>query len=369
MFKFTNYVLIAFFNVLLVSGLAGCGGNSESDSSNNQPQKVSYDSVVSFGDSLSDAGAYKVGIINNTLEGGLFTVNGINEAPGSDPVPSYTWAQLVSAATVGKVSCAARTGGFGVAITNMTDCTNFAQGGARITNASGIGRIPFGLGALTEPIVTQVTNYLNRTSTGRFSGNELITVQGGANEIFVIDDIDRLIANQGTKGSDNAIASMVKSATELSAIVKDMISKGAKHVVVTNLPDISLTPFAFKTNNDTRTLLLAMTKAFNQKLKEDLAGVGNVLYIDVFTENQKQMANPGQFGLSNVKDTACNMNFIINPLVLVNKQGSSLACNRGTMIAGDTSRYLFADTVHPTPYGHKLISQLVIKELVLAGWM
>lgn len=353
--------LIAVF----FSGLTGCGGDSGGDSGGVQPRKISYESVVSFGDSLSDPGAYKVGVIN-TLGGGLFTVNGINEEPGSAHVPSYTWAQLISAETVGKVSCAARTGGFGVSITDFAGCTNFAQGGARITNAKGVGYIPFGLGPLTEPIVTQVANYLRRTSTGRFSGKELITVQGGANEIFVIDDIDRLISNQGT---DSAIAGMVTSATELSAIVKDMISKGAKNVVVTNLPDVSRTPFALNKNNDTQKLLLAMTKAFNEKLKADLVGVGNVLFIDVFTENQKQMATPSQFGLSNVKDTACNLNFIINPLVLVNKQGSSLACNTGTLIAGDTSRYLFADTVHPTPYGHKLISQLVIKELVVSGWL
>jgi phospholipase/lecithinase/hemolysin len=25
--------------------------------------------------------------------------------------------------------------------------------------------------------------------------------------------------------------------------------------------------------------------------------------------------------------------------------------------------------VHPTPYGHKLLAQLVTKELVLAGWL
>jgi phospholipase/lecithinase/hemolysin len=52
-----------------------------------------------------------------------------------------------------------------------------------------------------------------------------------------------------------------------------------------------------------------------------------------------------------------------------NPSGSSLFCNPSNVIAGDTSRYLFADGVHPTPYGHKLFAQFVNKELVLAGWL
>jgi len=127
--KFTRYGLAAGLATVLAWGLAGCGGKSDG----NQSAKISYTSVVSFGDSLSDPGAYKVGLIDS-VGGGLFTVNGITGAVGSEPVPSYTWAQLVSATAVGKVSCAARTGGFGVAITSVSGCTNYAQGGARVTN-------------------------------------------------------------------------------------------------------------------------------------------------------------------------------------------------------------------------------------------
>mgnify|MGYP006202613295 CR=1 FL=1 len=159
----------------LVLGLTGCGGQNEA----HQTPKVAYASVVSFGDSLSDPGAYQVGQVAQ-LGGGLFTVNGIVGAAGSEPVPSYTWAQLVSASVTGQVSCAARTGGFGVPVTNNTACTNYAQGGSRVTDPNGTGHAN---GALTEPIVTQVANYLSRNN-GVFTGNELVTVQGGANELF-----------------------------------------------------------------------------------------------------------------------------------------------------------------------------------------
>ncbi len=87
----------------------------------------------------------------------MFTVNGIAGAVGADPVPSYTWAQLVSAAAIGQVSCAARDGGFGVAVITKAGCTNYAQGGSRVTLPMGPGNtVGAGdySGALTEPVVT-----------------------------------------------------------------------------------------------------------------------------------------------------------------------------------------------------------------------
>jgi outer membrane lipase/esterase len=466
---FQRYGLAAALTALLALGLSGCGGQSNG----NQAPKITYSSVLSFGDSLSDAGTYKVGSIA-AAGGGLFTVNGITGLPGEDPVPSYTWAQLVSAATVGQVSCAARTGGFGTPTASMAVCTNYAQGGSRVSNPMGTRNNGFttvsgasvGIGALTEPIVTQVANYLATMDTGRFKGSELITVQGGSNDLFaqaeiltkaataqgssvaastfnttlvgllaqgtpnpatagqaiglamateaarVGSDANSIIreaisaavragntsvatpAGSGpviaaaqsaatiagktaasqyaaTTGAGIALSGMVTAATELSDLVKYMVSKGAKHIVVTNLPDVSQTPYALDTiavtggvtDNSTQQLALAMTNAFNNKLQADLAGIGNVLFVDVFTENQKQINNPSQFSLTNVRNVACSSTDANNPT------GSALLCKPSNLIAGDTSRFLFADNVHPTPYGHKLLAQLIVKELVLAGWL
>jgi phospholipase/lecithinase/hemolysin len=458
-----RYGLAASLATLLALGMAGCGGSKEASMS----PKVVYSSVVSFGDSLSDPGAYKVGNIA-ALGGGLFTVNGITGAIGSDPTPSYTWEQLVSAAAIGKTSCAARMG-FGGPATPVLGCTNYAQGGSRITDPAGTNKDK---GALTEPIVLQVNNHLGTTSNGLFTGNELVTVQGGANELFyqatvleaaakaegarvgastyatnlvtslaagattpttaaqviglamgteqaragstpetiTLAAIGAAAAQPGnaavagnasvivaaatsaattagaaagaryasTTGAVIAVTGLTTAAAELSAIVKNMVAKGAKRIVVNNLPDVSLTPYALGTitvtagvaDNSTQQLILAMTKAFNDKLKADLAGVVGVLFVDVFTEFQKQIANPAQYGLSNVKNTACDLRFGVNPLATKDKaDGSSLACKPSNLIPGDTSRYLFADDVHPTPYGHKLLAQLVNKELILAGWL
>lgn len=189
-------------------------------------------------------------------------------------------------------------------------------------------------------------------------------------------------AYAGTTGAQIAVAGMVAAANDLTAQIKNMISKGAAHIVVANLPDVSQTPMAMATivyaadgktiaDNSQQQLILAMTTAFNQTLQNGLAGTVGVLFVDVFAENQRQMANPAHYALTDIKNVACNLDYPNNPLATsgVANSGSSLACNASNLKAGDTSHYLFADSVHPTPYGHKLFAQYVTKALVIAGWL
>ena len=447
---------------LLVSA---CGGGGNGD----QSPAIKYTAVVSFGDSLSDPGAYKVGAIS-ALGGGLFTVNGIAGAAGANPVPSYTWAQLVSAAAIGQVSCAARVGGFGEVVVIKPGCTNYAQGGSRVTFSMGPGYkgVSTGVfvGAMTEPVVTQVSHFLAASTNSRFTGTELVTVLAGANDLFGQATILTAAANEAggaaligslvtqltagapsanqagaqgaiytaavgaaglldasptsiitaavlaaathagstytntavanaaavgqtaglaaqtagatyaaTTGATAAVTGMVTAATELAVSVRNMITLGATRVVVVNLPDVSQTPYALGTisgsDNSTQQLVLAMTTAFNTTLQAGLAGTSGVLFVDAFSENKRQIANPAHYGLTNVTATACNLSYGVNPLASLGKSdGSSLVCNASNLISGvDTSRYLFADSVHPTPYGQKLLAQYVTKAMVIAGWL
>ena len=107
--------------------VAACGGGGDGD----QSTKIAFTSIVSFGDSLSDVGTYRVPSIAAT-GGGKFTVN------AADPKTSTVWTEYL-AVQMGLTSCAARLGGFGVAPTAVTGCRNYAQGGARVENAKGVG--------------------------------------------------------------------------------------------------------------------------------------------------------------------------------------------------------------------------------------
>jgi phospholipase/lecithinase/hemolysin len=117
----------------------------------------------------------------------------------------------------------------------------------------------------------------------------------------------------------------------------------------------------------TAALIDAMVTAFNAQLAAQLQGVPEVRLADAYSVSKDQVANPAQYGLVNVTDVACGPN-ALSPSPTAN--GTSLVCNASNTLAGvDVSRYQFADDVHPTAYGHLLLTQFAAKELLQAGWL
>lgn len=337
----------ALFSAII---LASCGGDS------NTPR---FSSVVSFGDSLSDIGTYSVGTVK-ALGGGKYTVN--------DP-SSKNWIELMAAKLNVAAPCPAQTGldgapalGFAVPVTNFSNCTAYAQGGARVTNPVGPGNKALGgtnaiLGQLTVPVATQIQNHLTSRG-GAFTGNELVFMMAGANDVFIN------LAGVGAGGSPAAaVTAMGTAGAELGGYVRNLvIGKGAKYVVVINLPDVSKTPFALAQSAETQGLINTMVTTFNAQLQQGLAGT-DVLLVDAYTTGRDQFANPLKYGLTNVTTPACDLTPAKNLI------GSSLVCTKNNLIAGATDTYQYADTVHPTPYGYKLLSDLVSQEMGRRGWL
>lgn len=358
-----------WLTLLLSVLLASCGGdnkntNTDSDG-DDSPEVVSYSALVSFGDSLSDVGTYKVGTVA-AVGGGQYTINNEN---GAD-----NWIQLIAAKLSLPVPCAAQTGlsgqaaqGFDVPVQNNAGCTAYGQGGARVTNPVGPGNALLGgdnavLGQLTVPVATQMQSHLE-ISGGTFSGNEIVLVLAGGNDVFI---------NLGAVGAEaatpeQAVTAMGVAGGELAGYVKSLvIDKGATRVVVVNVPDVSKTPFAYAQPELTQGLIGQMTAGFNQQLAGGLAGTEDkVLLVDAFAVSQQQSADPESFGLTNVREFACDLAQPGNVL------GSSLVCTTNNLIdsSDSVSRYQFADGVHPTPYGHRLIAELVSSELLTKGWL
>lgn len=331
--------------------LFGCGGGSD------KPPAATYTSLVSFGDSLSDVGTYKVGGIA-ALGGGKYTVNSASDK---------NWTELLAAQLGLPAPCAAQTGlngsYFNVPVTNQDACLNYAQGGSRVTHPVGPGNkyVPGSeaLGQLTVPIATQINNHLTKVG-GSFTGTELVTIMAGGNDVFMNLGA---VANSLMTPTD-AVTAMGTAAVELTTYIKTSLTgKNAKKVVVLNIPDIKGTPFGQSQAPATQGLIDLMVSTFNDQLKRGLEGTSGVLLIDAYSASKDEVTHPTQYSLSNVTGTACKLNDLqVNPL------NSSLVCNSINVVSGDVSHYLFADTVHPTPYGYQLMSQLVFKELVLAKW-
>lgn len=327
--------------------LAGCGGGGS-----DLPAKPRFTSQVSFGDSLSDAGSYKVGPVA-AAGGGQFTINPASATPTN-------WTEL-TAASLGFSACAASTGGYGVPISNHVGCFEYGQGGARVTDPAGVGNTgqTSGVftGAMTIPVVSQIANHLAAVSGNKFSGSELVLVMAGANDVFYHAGL--VGASLETPAS--AVAAVQTAASELAADVNtQIIANGAKYVVVANIPDIGKTPYAATLSVSGLGLVNTLVAAFNTQLKTALPDSANVLNIDAFTASGDEVSNPTKYNLSNVTTPVCNIAALPG--------NSSLFCSSATLIAGANPYYLYADAVHPTPYGHALFATYVLQAMVNKGW-
>jgi outer membrane lipase/esterase len=350
--------------------LVACSGGGAGD----QAPRVAYGKLVTFGDSLSDVGSYEVGIVAS-LGGGKYSINGTDE--------SQNWTELLASAIGADALCAAQTGlnsvpdlGGPVPVVNHEGCFSYAQGGSRVTAPIGPGNInlllqfgdPSGaLGQLTDPVVNQIARHLAAAS-GSFAADDLVTVMAGGNDLFInLSTFTALV----TGGVDPATASatviglMETAGTELAGYINtQLVANGAKRVVAVNLPNVSGTPAFLTQSDDTRALVMGMTMAFNAKLVAGLsASSANVLYVDAFTNSADQGAHPAQYGLTNVTTPACDLAGALASLP------TSLVCTANTLIVGATSTYAYADGVHPTPYGYKLLMQLVAAEMSKKGWL
>lgn len=335
--------------LLMVMILVGCGGGGAGD----QSPKVKFTSQVSFGDSLSDVGSYKVGTVA-AVGGGQFTINGGGK----------NWAELMAAQAGLPAPCAALTGGFSVTQAAQAGCTAYAQGGARVTDPSGVG-FAGTAGPMTVPVTTQIANHLAAVG-GSFSGGEIVYVLAGANDIF----IQLGMVGAGAISPTTGVTNVGLAANELSALINTQIlAKGATHVVVVNVPDIASTPFAATLSADAKVILGMMVDTFNAQLKTGVSGNTNVLFVDAYTVNKDQVVNPAIYGLTNVTTPACDFTVPIQAAAPAGFGSTSLVCNTTNLIAGDTSHYLFADGVHPTPYGYWLMARLVAKEMIVKGWL
>ncbi|RQS42798.1 acylhydrolase [Burkholderia sp. Bp8986] len=184
--------------------LSACGdGDGHNDANTLPPSGVNLQ-VVAFGTSLSDAGTYSEQVLLG-FGGGRFTTN-----------PGEVWAQKVSEYFGNSLSPAFE-GGFGLPLT-ATGGLDYAQGGAMVF-AGGVSDTSAAIPAASaQPITWQVSQYL--AQHGGFNTNQLVLVEGGANEILALlqDSGTKLIAFATALGSSNFTAAISNPSTQQAAI-------------------------------------------------------------------------------------------------------------------------------------------------------
>ena len=390
----------AFVSLLGAALLAACGGGEPSIPGSGSPAgapttKGSFTALVTFGDSLSDLGSYAPATSlagNGTAPyfGGKFTAN-LDGNLGKVWVENLatTLGLLVTPAEVGfagsSVKCPAKLVNPALAGT----CTGYGQGGSRVTDVNGIGHAG---GALTVPMVTQVANHL--TAFGSFKASDLVLVWGGNNDIFTqfgafsaaataiqsnaaTGKITADEANKQLYDAQTAAQNGVKTAAlELAALVKaQILAKGGKYVAVFNLPDSGLTPFGSTLPASAKGVLTTLVDTFNLWLREGLTDLP-VQWVDQNGPGKDVYANPAKYGLSNNTVPTCDAAKISAITRGAVTDGSSLFCNatpgmpyNGLRAGADINTWQFADGVHPTVGGHKVISDYVTTQLRAFGWL
>ena len=382
---------IAAASVALLGSLlvAGCGGGATADTT----PAVKITSVKVFGDSLQDSGTF----------GYKFTVQGTD---------SLIYVERI-AANYGQTLCNffTFTGTTFAPNTAKTGCTNFAIGGGRITytGAGASAANPLNIGV-------QMATY---ASVGAYTSSDLVIIDGGGNDAADLvgayltiprDSAKAYSALLGTLLTPTQIGTalqggvsttaqigatyMAALADKFAASIKaSVLDKGATRVVVLNMPDITFTP-RFQTVLDSvaaasgggtagataraqsQALFQGWITAFNTQLASKFSGNDGVVVVDFYKGFQDQVATPAQFGLTNVKTPAC-------PITGVGSDGlptytfptctaTALSAAPPTGVSGGADwwkSYGFADSFHPTPYGHQLTQQLIAKSLATKGWL
>lgn len=393
-----RHIRIGLLSALTAALLAACGGDDVTVPGSGEPAgapttKGNFTSVVSFGDSLSDLGAYApvTSFAGNGLPpylGGKFTTN-FTTATAS----GTGWVENVATA-LGLVITPAEVGFAGQSVkcpieltqpTLASTCTGYGQAGARVTDPNGYNHQN---GFLTVPLKTQVANHLARF--GNFKDTDLVLVSIGFNEVFVQFEQNFVPAFMTAYGQwqagqisedqfkavvfsaqTDAQQEMKTAALEMADLVRNQIlAKGAKYVAVTTLIDMSKTPEALALPEAIRPLLNVLPQTFELWLRDGLTNQP-VKIVDMRTLFDDMTTNPGTYGFVNITSPACD-----ETKMPAASGGSSLFCNTtpgaaySALAAGaDVNTWLFADGVHPTSGGYRAVSDAVLKQLQSFGWI
>lgn len=359
--------------------LAGCGGSSD------LPPKTSISKVYVMGDSLADVGTF----------GYKFTVQNASDTKGY-----LIWPQLVANAfgLTGSSQCNFYTYQSSTFSANSTaGCTNFAIGGGRIFVKASDGGA-----ANPQTISTQLTQKI--ATQGTYSSTDLILIDGGGNDMadlvsaqldgavayqtFLSNQLDAstitALLTQDTTGATAVYVYMQTLAANFYNQVKTQtLDKGATHVGVLNMPDITLTP-RFKavlalvqaskgaaTSQALKAGIQTWTGAYNAKLKTLIGNDTRVALIDFNADFTDEITNPSNYSLTNAQDAACPVVGYTSYLPDYDfKTCSDSALDATTgKTTGWWKTYAFSDGFHPSPYGHQLLAASVSRGLARAGWL
>ena len=269
-----------------------------------------YSGLYVFGDSLSDAGS------NPSAVASIYKLLGGACDPGH-PCPPYVEGHYSNGPTAAErladaiLPGGANAGNFlSFAISgSTTGIGSFGDGGS--ANSAGL----YGLPGMAQ----QLGLYQSMLPMlgGMADPNALYFVWGGANDFLTLDD-------------------PTAAAQNISSYVGALAGMGASTILVPNLPDLALTPFARMVGVETQASLFSTR--FNATLAQLLTGLdaalpADIIQFDTFALFNDIVSNPAASGFSNATD-GCLL----------------------TQACSNPDDYIFWDDFHPTAAAHARIA-------------
>lgn len=268
-----------------------------------------FSKIVTFGDSLSDTGqAY-------ALTGGNFPLSPPNYKGRICDGP--IWVEHL-ATTLGM---------------KLEVKDQFAVAGAR-TDSGNLNAYAGVVVLGNTGLQTQVESYLKAAGPAGADPDALYLIWIGANDIFTTLVFRDKLMNQ----------TIMEAVQNTAKAVATLHSRGARHILVANLPDLGLTPFGRSMGPAGSAGLSGLTNAYNASLQQALDALDassgiRTIPLDSAALIRDIVASPAAFGLLNVTDQA-----------LVDEE--------------NPKDYLFWNEVHPTSAAHRAVSARAVEALL-----
>ncbi len=201
------------------------------------------------------------------------------------------------------------------------------------------------VGAKVADVAAQVDALV---ATGGVRTNDLALVMAGANDLW------ELYEQYPSQSEDSLMAEMRGRADQMAGIVNRLVALGAK-VVVSNLPDLGLSPYArTETENFSGTgfnraaLITRLTTAFNERLGTQVLLDGRYVgLVQLDLRTQAIGRSPTGFGFNDISTGVCTV-----PIP---------NCTTNTLVTGGTvTDHLWADDKHLSSGGQAQIATLAL---------
>ncbi|STX42363.1 lysophospholipase A [Legionella gratiana] len=212
---------------------------------------------------------------------------------------------------------------------------DYAFGGAGVSEEEGADDVLFTLRR-------EVNKYLLEHND-KASGDSLFVVWIGANNYIALpSEIEKTLHDVHT--------GIVHS-------LQRLVEKGAKHILVVNLPDLGRTPAAFELGAVGEMTFFA--KEHNHLLNRSIDNLRHEypdvewLYYDLYQAFEEVIEHSQDYGFTNLTDTCVQFEdniaqtSVLKMVAAVKSQAKEDVC----------TGYLFFDLVHPTGLAHKILAE------------